>query len=119
MARQLSKLMPVEECRYPVHSPEYLDATRAAHSIGVTRTNVTTANKPHHGHSGGERRTNPAQTVFDHETPFLAGRLPVGPHAEWTCPALVERDWLIWRPFFRTEPGLREVEGGMARRTGL
>jgi GAF domain-containing protein len=26
--------------------------------------------------------------------------------AAWTCPALVERDWLIWRPFFRTEPGL-------------
>jgi hypothetical protein len=24
----------------------------------------------------------------------------------WTCPALVERDWLNWRPFFRTEPGL-------------
>jgi hypothetical protein len=24
----------------------------------------------------------------------------------WTCPALVERHWLIWRPFFRTEPGL-------------
>ena len=27
-------------------------------------------------------------------------------NAIWTCPALVERDWLIWRPFFRTEPGL-------------
>jgi hypothetical protein len=24
----------------------------------------------------------------------------------WTCPALVERDWLIRRPCFRTEPGL-------------
>jgi hypothetical protein len=29
-----------------------------------------------------------------------------GSTPEWTCPALVERDWLIWRPFFRTEPGL-------------
>jgi nucleotide-binding universal stress UspA family protein len=26
--------------------------------------------------------------------------------AEWTCAALVERDWLIRRPFFRTAPGL-------------
>jgi hypothetical protein len=68
MARQLSKLMRVEECRYPVHSPEYLDAPRVAHSIGVTRANVTAADKAHHGHSGSERRTNPAQTVFDHET---------------------------------------------------
>jgi thiamine pyrophosphate-dependent acetolactate synthase large subunit-like protein len=24
----------------------------------------------------------------------------------WTCPAVVERDWLNRRPFFRTEPGL-------------
>ena len=24
----------------------------------------------------------------------------------WTGPALVERDWLNRRPFFRTEPGL-------------
>src|SRR3954467_12770765 len=24
----------------------------------------------------------------------------------WTCPALVERHWLIWRHVFRTEPGL-------------
>jgi putative transposase len=24
---------------------------------------------------------------------------------KWTCPALVERDWLNWRPFFRTELG--------------
>jgi hypothetical protein len=24
----------------------------------------------------------------------------------WTCPGLVERHWFIWRPFFRTEPGL-------------
>src|SRR3982074_526497 len=25
---------------------------------------------------------------------------------DWTCSALVERDWLNRRPFFRTEPGL-------------
>jgi hypothetical protein len=25
--------------------------------------------------------------------------------ALWTCPALVERHWLIWRHVFRTEPG--------------
>src|SRR3954471_13700109 len=24
---------------------------------------------------------------------------------QWTCPALVERDWLIQRQLFRTEPG--------------
>jgi len=24
----------------------------------------------------------------------------------WICPALVERHWVIRRPFFRTEPGL-------------
>jgi hypothetical protein len=23
----------------------------------------------------------------------------------WTCPALVERHWLIWWHVFRTEPG--------------
>ena len=27
-------------------------------------------------------------------------------YARWTCPALVERHWLIWRHVFRTEPGL-------------
>ena len=26
--------------------------------------------------------------------------------AAWTCPALVERHWVIWQHAFRTEPGL-------------
>jgi hypothetical protein len=37
---------------------------------------------------------------------LLLGVPPMCPIAEWTCPALVERDWLNRRPFFRIEPGL-------------
>src|SRR3954469_12114866 len=40
------------------------------------------------------------------DTPMGEGQLQqIVPDPPWICPALVERNWLIWRHVFRTEPG--------------
>jgi phage terminase large subunit len=56
------------------------------------RKAVWDAVNPH----SGQRRINEAFQRELRETDM----------AIWTCPALVERDWLNRRRFFRTEPGL-------------
>jgi amidase len=54
----------------------------------------------------------PIELTFDHTGPMTATvednalLLEVLAGPDWTCPALVERHWVIRRPFFRTEPGL-------------
>jgi hypothetical protein len=61
-----------------------------------------------------EERMQKALALFDLMEKFVErARKPVGggplvydPGDDWTCPALVERHWVIRRPFFRTEPGL-------------
>jgi hypothetical protein len=49
---------------------EYLDAARIAHGIGVSGSDMATADKSNDGHTSRQRRNDAAQAVLDHQTPL-------------------------------------------------